>query len=47
MTAEDLTRSQKTTWLYIIGYASFVCLIAGAAVGLLCTSFYGDGTYTN
>ena len=39
MVADDFTRSQKTIWLYIVGYVAFGCFIAGAALGLLCSSF--------
>lgn len=39
MAADDFKRSQKTKWLYIVGYLTFGCFIAGAAIGLLCSSF--------
>ena len=39
MMAEDAKRAAKTTWLYASGYLAFGCFIAGAAIGLLCSSF--------
>jgi hypothetical protein len=35
---DDNNRAYKTTALYIIGYASFVCFIAGVLIGLLGTT---------
>jgi hypothetical protein len=39
MTGDDATRADKTTWLYVVGYGAFGCFAAGAAIGLLCSSF--------
>jgi len=44
--AADFTRSQNTKWLYIVGYVAFACFIAGAATGLLGSSFSERGRYS-
>jgi hypothetical protein len=39
LNAGDDALAYKTTWLYVTGYSSFLCFIAGAGVGLVCSSF--------
>lgn len=39
LNAEDDERSYSVKRLYVAGYASFGCFIAGATVGLLFSSF--------
>ncbi len=39
LNAEDDRLAYRTTWLYVTGYLSFACFVAGAIIGLLFSAF--------